>query len=1213
MNPPLLLRSGALVAASLVVSVSAGCGLHTTPASDPEGAPTEHDITMPRAGADPALDGSNVRALYEDWAAGHSLRGGDRFIGVRLAALDAASSVPSAAEAIANLDLVDGTIAVQVDGLHIDDADVWLVDNRDGGSALPDVNDDMFRVGPLGLLEHDNQHALETRLPGDLLDTFRVDLVVITEPGGSPVDGALLYGRVPLFNRIYTEERLRQERGLEPRGFVDSDVYVPALNQLDAAVARGFLLFTQETFDGNGRTCATCHAVENNFTIDARYIATLDDDDPLFVHEYNPELADLESPQMLRQLGLVRAPVDGPTAPPVLRGVPSLNAIATSLDVSAGPCANSPIPDVENCGFPPNVGPVDLRGKPVMFGPLARARVREGLALVESVGWSGDGAPHDGSLLNFAVGAIAAHFTRTLNRVAGVDYRVPTAQEADDLLVFQLAVGRRKDVDTDLLTFTDQRVELGRKLYDLNPGGCPDENGVPQCACQLDINGNPCGIPRPDVHNGAGCANCHFKGGAGTELGALSNVANRININFDIGTVVREQPLADAITAEYGEANPVDCGLGTTTPADFEQGEFCHYVTSWHPYSYNARCDGGPQLPAFDCVPGFDPVAQQPICDKNCGGPMQPPCVAWSEDIDNSTHLPGDMYIHGHNPWKFAPYEAGFPTAGLGWYFTEGSWCDSPQASLPYPIITAGMPDGTLLGLPTQQAVCENLAQPLEWSADGGQAFCASDADCDAHDVPPFVDSTCNQGFCSDVPGCKCVDNTSCRGEFFCFRQEGSPIDGYCLGMETPGTPFDPDNADHVARAGNRIMVEPEPVWEAFARFEIDPVTFQPGPGRLPEGIPGARGDACNVFLNGTPAGDAQCFGPQICVGTSSPVLPDGMGGVIPNPDYDPSVGVCGQDPNWVPEVSKFCEVTDTYPNNELPFGCFPGSPDPACQGCIPWDDNLHEAWQDGTHSHTRKAPPGVPPPCWIHAVTPPIESHCGRTQSAETALGYGDGTFTTPPVIESADTAPFFHNNSAATLEDAIAHYATDEFNDSWGPRFPNFPVNLEPVVLSDADVDAIAAYIRQLGAVQNINQAQRALEQAWVHPLSVPGDGRLAFADTELQDALQLLRKSKLHRPARARIRRAREHVTNAFNVEASQGPRALRRARRQMARALHAINEARQLMVEITDSGDSEWTSTYFTPNMRADAAAELTPQDLAEEEATFEQLLEQELDD
>src|SRR5881392_1399937 len=39
-------------------------------------------------------------------------------------------------------------------------------------------------------------------------------------------------------------------------------------------------LFFREPFGGNGRTCATCHRVERNLTIDPAFIATLPSTDP---------------------------------------------------------------------------------------------------------------------------------------------------------------------------------------------------------------------------------------------------------------------------------------------------------------------------------------------------------------------------------------------------------------------------------------------------------------------------------------------------------------------------------------------------------------------------------------------------------------------------------------------------------------------------------------------------------------------------------------------------------------------------------------------------------------------------------------------------------------------------------------------------------------------------------------------------------------------
>jgi len=1153
------------VAAGLVSTLTVACA--ASDVAGPTGGTSDASGPVDHSVADPAANPSVVAKLYKDWARGHEAGGGDTAVSLKLSAFNSLSADPMGAEGIAKLDLIKGHMVVQLDGLS-EAGDVWLVDNQDGGSVLPDAADNMVRIGTLELVEGADQFALETDIDPNMLKGFRVDVVAISEEGRTPVEAGLLFGRTPLFNRMYTQERIAKEQGLDARGFINTSVYVPSLARLDEGVARGFYLFTDETFDGNGRTCATCHRADNNFTIDADYIKHLPASDPLFVHEQVPALAELESPQMLRKMGLVRGHVDGFDKPARLRAVPTIQALATSINTSSSQCARAPIPNPA-CGFPPNVGPLNLRGRPVMFGPLSNAKIRENIHLIENTGWGGDGAPHDGSLLNFSFGAIAEHMTKTLNRVAGVDYRLPTEQEADDLLLFQLAVGRQTDIDTNKLAFTDAKVEAGRKLFDLSPGGCKDAQGVPHCACDLDINGNPCGIDRPAVADGASCGSCHHKGSANSDLTQLPNVAGFANLNFDIGTVARPNPKAEQISTQYGEPLPQDCGFGRLTADEFDP--MCHYVVSFPPYSYNSLCRTGPELPPFDCYRAPMPPGVPPLpliaCSPACGGPGLPACNGWGPNVLTSNHLDSRMPIHGKNPFQATTWP-------LGWYLSEGSLCDMPSLSLPIPLITAGMPS---------EAVCENLLQPLEWSATGGQAFCTSNANCDQFDRPGS-DSSCNAGFCSNVPGCKCVDNSSCRTESFCFRQPGSPIDGYCLGLEKPKTKYDPNNPAHVARASNRAMVEPPPVWSAFARVGT------PG-GMLPPGIPGAKGDACNPFLNGTPAAASNCFGPQICK---------------PGP-FNPAAGTCDENPNWQPEVLSFCEFTQTYPNTELPFGCFPGSPNPACQGCIPWNPALHEAWADGTSPKTRVKPVGVPPPCFINAVTPPIEDNCGANNPPFTPgagmEGYGDGTFTTPAVIEAADTAPFFHNNSAATLEDAIAHYTSAHFNDSRGGKFPNIPTNIEPISLDNDEIGKIAAYMRVLNAIQNITQAQKALEQAWFDPASVPGDGRIAYADSELEDAIQVLKQSKVHVDVRARLTVARVSLGLAFNRPGNWSTAAVRLA---LASALYQMAQGRDAMVSLTsNSGDLEMQQ--WIPDLNDVISGTIDGETQTAQESAFEDTL------
>jgi len=173
-------------------------------------------------------------------------------------------------------------------------------------------------------------------------------------------------------------------------------------------IAKGKEIFFNETFDGNGRTCGSCHPAENNFTLDPVFIATLPDDDPLFVAEFNPALKqNFENPALMRRLALIVENLDGfedLADKFTLRGIPHLLGMRVSVDSAQGP----------------------------------------------RTGWSGDGAPGDGSLRAFATGAVIQHFPKTLNRVPGVDFRLPSAEELDALEAFQRSLGRQNDLQLPL-------------------------------------------------------------------------------------------------------------------------------------------------------------------------------------------------------------------------------------------------------------------------------------------------------------------------------------------------------------------------------------------------------------------------------------------------------------------------------------------------------------------------------------------------------------------------------------------------------------------------------------------------------------------------------------------------------------------------------------------------------------------------------------------
>ena len=255
-----------------------------------------------------------------------------------------------------------------------------------------------------------------------------------------------------------------------------------------ALIAKGRQIFFYETFDGNGRTCGTCHRAEDNFAISPAFIATLPDDDPLFVAETNPNLAaNFENPRLMREFGLIVENLDGFGDLEnvfTMRGVPHTLALNTSIDSAQGP----------------------------------------------RTGWSGDGAPGDGSLRAFATGAVIQHFPRTLGRVAGVDFRLPTEAELDALEAFQLSLGRQKDPELPLLL-----------------------RGVVASRGQEIFLDNTLGK----------CNACHFNAGANGDPQIFGPDAG--NLNFDTGV----EDLPDQPADLTGELVPVDDGFGVPGDGTF--------------------------------------------------------------------------------------------------------------------------------------------------------------------------------------------------------------------------------------------------------------------------------------------------------------------------------------------------------------------------------------------------------------------------------------------------------------------------------------------------------------------------------------------------------------------------------------------------------------------------------------------------------------------
>ncbi|CAB1059088.1 hypothetical protein D1BOALGB6SA_3846 [Olavius sp. associated proteobacterium Delta 1] len=274
-------------------------------------------------------------------------------------------------------------------------------------------------------------------------------------------------------------------------------------------VAKGKEIFFNETFSGNGRTCGTCHRAENNFTIDPAFIATLPDSDPLFVAEFNPDLKDhFEIPQLMRKFGLIlenAAGFDDLAHKFVLRSVPHTLGLRYTVNSDLGPFT----------------------------------------------GWSGDGAPGDGSLRAFATGAVIQHFTRTLNRIPDVDFRLPTTAELDALEAFQLSLGRQEEPALPL-PLKSKVAGRGQEIFNDSTRGK--------------------------------CFVCHFNGGAKGDPKIFGQNAG--NLNFNTGV----EDFSDQSQGLTADLTPPDDGFGAPGDGTFNTPSLAEAADSG-PFFHNNRVE----------------------------------------------------------------------------------------------------------------------------------------------------------------------------------------------------------------------------------------------------------------------------------------------------------------------------------------------------------------------------------------------------------------------------------------------------------------------------------------------------------------------------------------------------------------------------------------------------------------------------------------------
>jgi hypothetical protein len=498
-----------------------------------------------RTGRQPVVglgDPELARAHYEAWKE----KTADPYV-VDLVPTDLLDR-PERASGWFRIDYDDETLVAEIRGLVEEPVDLWLIDNPAESGTLADPEDSALWVGTFEF--YDGVAALVTSVAGITSDKFEIDLAVVTPKGLLPHEGELMYGAPSLFQRLHAlEEQLQLEAeqksqrllALAAVTFQSGGVPTGFPGVFTDLATEGENLFFNQTFNGNGRTCGTCHFAVDNFTIDTDLISTLPPSDPLFAAETQPPLIfdspqnrdpitgkprRFENPDLMRAFGLIVENLDGFGDLEnrfTMRGVPHNIGMSVSVTRPSG-----------SIGFPD--------------GPDERT------------GWSGDGAPFGkfacptsttpniltkGTTRDFALGAVIQHFPRTMNRrFCGPqpDFRLPTDHELDAFGVFFFSLGRQAELNlvsgaSDELILSDTRSEDG-KVFFRDPEA---------------------------TNNKISCNNCH------TNAGANSGIPdNNTNIDTNVEEFIQNR-LGDHNFTVVGEPRPIDGGFGLNPDGNFKE------------------------------------------------------------------------------------------------------------------------------------------------------------------------------------------------------------------------------------------------------------------------------------------------------------------------------------------------------------------------------------------------------------------------------------------------------------------------------------------------------------------------------------------------------------------------------------------------------------------------------------------------------------------
>jgi cytochrome c peroxidase len=170
---------------------------------------------------------------------------------------------------------------------------------------------------------------------------------------------------------------------------------------------------------------------------------------------------------------------------------------------------------------------------------------------------------------------------------------------------------------------------------------------------------------------------------------------------------------------------------------------------------------------------------------------------------------------------------------------------------------------------------------------------------------------------------------------------------------------------------------------------------------------------------------------------------------------------------------------------------------------------------------------------------------------------------FNSPSVVESADTAPFFHNHTVEDLESSVAFYGTPAFQSgifSIGRRLIPITISQDP---KDPEVQAIAAFLRVLNALENIRSSISVAERGRTMKSGKDARELSALSQAETIDAIEVLSQGAFTGSHESAIRQALAHLSQARQL-LNLGQRlptrvAVDNALEHAARSLRAAREA------------------------------------------------------